>query len=61
VKNEPPLCGRRVEDLGQAAKPYAPDYKVSMVSINCFIDRARRSSFHTISVSSLRAVRARHV
>jgi hypothetical protein len=26
-----------------------------MVSINCFIDRARRSSFHTMSVSPLRA------
>src|SRR5206468_2582408 len=29
--------------------------RVSTVSINCFIDRARRSSFHTISVSPLRA------
>ena len=29
--------------------------RVSMVSINCFIDRARRSSFHTMSVSPLRA------
>jgi hypothetical protein len=27
----------------------------SMVSINCFIERAKRSSFHTISVSPLRA------
>jgi hypothetical protein len=26
-----------------------------MVSINCFIERAKRSSFHTISVSPLRA------
>jgi hypothetical protein len=26
-----------------------------MVSINCFIDRASRSSFHTMSVSPLRA------
>jgi hypothetical protein len=29
--------------------------RTATVSINCFIDRARRSSFHTISVSPLRA------
>jgi len=28
---------------------------VSIVSINCFIDRASRSSFHTIRVSPWRA------
>jgi hypothetical protein len=27
----------------------------SMVSISCFIERAKRSSFHTINVSPLRA------
>ena len=26
-----------------------------MVSINCFIERAKRSSFHTINVSPLRS------
>jgi hypothetical protein len=29
--------------------------RFSIVSINCFIERAKRSSFHTISVSPLRA------
>jgi len=55
VKNEPPLRGRRIEGFSQAAKPDAPDPQAFDVSINCFIDRARRSSFHTMSVSPLRA------
>jgi hypothetical protein len=36
-------------------KPIPLSRRVSTVSINCFIDRASRSSFHTMSVSPLRA------
>jgi hypothetical protein len=43
---------RRVEGFGQAAKPDTPH---PQCFDNCFIDRARRSSFHTITVSPLRA------
>src|SRR5437588_11894169 len=39
--------------VGQAAKPDTLTRRVSTVSINCFIDRARRSSFHTMSASPL--------
>jgi hypothetical protein len=31
-KNEPPLCGRRVEGFGQATKPDAPQPQ----GLNCF-------------------------
>jgi hypothetical protein len=73
VKNQPSLCGPRVEGFGQAAKPDASHPKDLrwfrsrpamcwpkgiagiLSSSNWFIERARRSSFHTISVSPLRA------
>jgi len=48
VKNQPPLRGRRVSV--RLRKPMPLTRTVSTVSINCFIDRASRSSFHTISV-----------
>jgi hypothetical protein len=55
MKNSPTLRGRRVEGFGQAAKTDAFTRSLSMVSINCFIERPKRSSFHTTSVSPLRA------
>ena len=46
-----------VAALGRASvrNPIPLSRRVSTVSINCFIDRASRSSFHTMSVSPLRA------
>jgi hypothetical protein len=55
LKGKKALRGRRVEDFGQTAKADVPDPSCSIVSINCFIDRANRSSFHTTRVSLLRA------
>ena len=55
VKNQPPLRSRRVERLGQAAEAGAPYAQIFDVSISCFIDRASRSSFHTMSMAPLRA------
>jgi hypothetical protein len=55
MKNSPTLRGRRVDGFGQAAKTDAFTRSLSMVLINCFIECAKRSSFHTTSVSPLRA------
>jgi putative membrane protein len=55
VKNKPTLRSRRVEGSVRLRKPMPFSRSSSMVSINCFIERAKRSSFHTISVSPLRA------
>jgi hypothetical protein len=58
VKDQPPLRGCRVEGFGQAAKPDASHpqgFDGFNQLLHRFIDRAKRSSFHTISVSPLRA------
>jgi hypothetical protein len=55
MKNKPTFRGHRVDGFGQAAKTDAFTRSLSMVLINCFIERAKRSSFHTTSVSPLRA------
>jgi hypothetical protein len=58
VKNKPTLRRRRVESFGQAAKTDASHLRFLDGSINCFIERAKRSSFHTFSVSPLLAAGA---
>ena len=55
MKNQSSLRSRRVEGLGQAGNPMPLTRRFSTVWINCFIERASRSSFQTISVSPLRA------
>ena len=42
-------------DSVRLRKPMFRNRSFSIVSMSCLIDRARRSSFHTISVSPLRA------
>jgi hypothetical protein len=58
VKNKPTLRRRRVESFGQAAKTDASHLRFLDGSINCFIERAKRPSFHTFSVSPLLAAAA---
>jgi hypothetical protein len=55
VKDQPPLRGRCIEASVRLQNPIPLSRRFSTVSINCFIDRANRSSFHTMSVSPLRA------
>jgi hypothetical protein len=55
MKNQPPLRGRCVKGSVRLRNPMPLTRRTSTVSINCFIDRASRSSFQTISVSRLPA------
>ena len=60
-----PTCEKQAEpapsscrELRSGCETDASHLQSSMVSIDCFIERAKRSSFHTISVSPLLAAAA---
>jgi hypothetical protein len=54
VKNMPSLRGRYVEASVRLRKPMPFTRRFSMVSINCFIERAKRSLPHNHRVAAAR-------